>query len=146
MKYQFFINEAIPLDEIRDSMQLDSNQTIAELKAGVWSITLEVRGQVRVVWAPDIENNPEKTEVYTQPSDFPDELMAVFAEERNTADDPSIFVDDNNWFEVFIEKNGKFLNSYVSDPENLHPDTLFGILWDAYEEAKKEFEECEDKN
>ena len=137
MKLEFYINPDIPFETINDSMQLDSGTCLAHLKIDGMEISLEVRGQVRVVWNPEPDGTTDGGSVYTCASQFPDDLMRVFAERMNTADMTNIFIDDNNWFEVFIEKNGKFQDSFTVDPENMLPDTMFSILWDAYTDFQK---------
>lgn len=78
---------------IKDSMQLDSNTDICKLETDQGVITIEVRGYVKVEF---------KGYVYTQPSDFPQELKDIIAREPNicdTNDDVEIY--ENNWFEIF---------------------------------------------
>ena len=143
MKLDFHLNPAINLEEVKDSMQLDSGQTIAHLKVDNYDITLEVRGEVRVVWTPDPENEPDRSEVYKHASDFPDELMAVFASGEGTAEDPRIYVDDNNWFEIFIDKDGRNVQYDTADAEELNPQQVFSLLWDSFIEFRKLEEEEE---
>lgn len=126
MDLQFHINDSIPLDKIYDSMQLDSNQTIAHLKIDGYDITLEVKGHVRVVY---------KDQVYKHASDFPNELLQLFAEQK-AGDCPDLFVDDNNWFEVFIEKDGVFMSSEVADFCGLDVPSIFSYLYETYEDFK----------
>lgn len=136
MKLEFNLNPAIPVMEIKDSMQLDSNQTVAHLKVEDFDLTLEVRGDVRVVWNPDPNGSYKKGEVYKHASDFPEELMKVFAEGKDTAEMKNIFIDDNNWFEVFIERGGETIDSIVADIWSFTPDEIFKCLWETYNDYK----------
>ena len=123
-------------------MQLDSGQTIAHLEAGEYDVTLEVRGEVRVIWTPDPVNNPDNSSVYKHASDFPEELMKVFASGQGTADDKRIYVDDNNWFELFIDKGGRNVHYDLADAEGMNPFKIFGLLWEALEEYINENEKA----
>lgn len=141
MKLKFTINPSIPIDKIINSMQLDSGQTIAELHVDNYSVTLEVHGEVRVLFNPDPHGNASDGDVYTCASQFPDELMKIFAEGIDYAEMKNIFVDDNNWLEVFLEKDGSFVNSYVRDtPDTLDPEEIFSELWNCYKANKEELE------
>ncbi len=141
MKLTFNINPnplIPPLDSIRDSMQLDSGLCIASLEADGWTVSLEVRGHVRVIYNPDPEGKAEDGDVYLHASDFPKELTEVFAEGKDINQMPNVFVDENNWFELFIEKDGKTVNCEVVDPDSLLPDSLFKMMYDTYVEYKEE--------
>ena len=128
-------------------MQLDSGICLASLEVNGVLATIETRGEVRVLWNPDPNGNAEDGEVYRQPSDFPEELAKVFEERRNTAEMRNIYIDNNNWFEVFVFTKKKKVRSSrgnawdwtgyaeVTDPENFSPETLFDILYYAILDA-----------
>lgn len=128
-------HQYIDLDEIHDSMQLDSGQIIAELENDLLSITLEVRGQVRVLWNPDPDGEPHHGSVYKCASQFPEELMKVFAEGR-AGDMKNIFVDDNNWFEVFVEdkQENQVIHCETVDAEEMDRQQVFDLLMGFYNE------------
>lgn len=141
MNLNFHLNPKIDMEKIKDSMQLDSNQTIAHLKVDDWDITLEVKGDVRVQWNPDPKGDPGDGKVYRHASDFPDELKKLFEQGYYPDGVPNLYVDDNNWFEVFVEKNGRFVDSDVVDAEESSPADLFSMLYDTYLIYKKQEEE-----
>ncbi len=116
----------VDLTHIANSMQLDSDQVVAELENDAFSVTLEVCGKVRVIWNPDPNGKAEDGEVYRTPSQFPDSLMEVFAKRMNTAEMPNIYVDDNNWFEIRVEdkKTKKTVYSDYFDAEELSPEEV----------------------
>ena len=88
------------LSNINDSMELESGIEIARLENDKYAVTLEVRGEVRVVF---------DDEVYKSVSQMPDELVQLFHDGK-AYDDERVYVDMNNWFEVFFwEKKGKKL-------------------------------------
>lgn len=92
MKFEQFKN----IEDIVDSLQLDSGTVIARLTLDDGSsATLEVRGEVRVEFDGDI---------YYEPSDFPQELQDIIAEGK-AYDDDRVRVGDNNWFELYYEKD-----------------------------------------
>ena len=133
MKFEF--NTYIDLTNINDSMELDSGQVIAELKIGRWHLSLEVRGEVRVTYNPDENGSYENGVVYRWASYFPKKLLRMF-HDGETADAKNVYVDENNWFELFVEKDGKSVNSEVVDAEGCGPQELFGMLVEAYKEYK----------
>lgn len=136
MKLEFNLNPAIPVMEIKDSMQLDSNQTIAHMKVDDIDLTLEVRGDVRVQWNPEPSGPYEKGQVYKHASDFPEELLKVFAEHKDVSIMRNINVVDNNWFEIFVEKHGETIDSIVADIPSLRPVVIFRSLWQTYLDYK----------
>lgn len=133
---EFKINNNIPLKEIHSSMQLDSGQQIASLKAGDWKLSLEVRGEVRVLWNPDPSGDASDGQVYRSASQFPDELMEVFAKGYDTNGMPNIVIDDNNWFELFVDHKGKNIGCDVVVDEDLDPVKVFKYMLDTYLEYK----------
>ena len=136
MKLEFNLNPAIPVMEIMDSMQLDSNQTIAHMKVDDVDLTLEIRGDVRVQWNPEPNGPYEKGQVYKNASDFPEELLKVFAEHKDVSIMRNINVVDNNWFEIFVEKHGETIDSIVADIPSLRPVVVFRSLWQTYLDYK----------
>lgn len=126
-------HQYIDLEDIHDSMQLDSGQVVAELKNELLSITLEVRGQVRVLWNPDPDGEPHDGSVYKCASQFPEELMKIFAEGR-AGDMDNIFVDDNNWFEVFVEdkQENKVVYCETVDAEEMDRRQVLYLLMEFY--------------
>jgi len=80
-------------------MELDSGESLVTLEIKDFNLLVELRvcGEVRVVF---------NGEVFKSPMDFPDELKALF-HNGTYGDDERVFVDDNNWFELFIYDKGK---------------------------------------
>lgn len=129
-KYIFTI--APGLVGITDSLLLDSCKEYASLKCGHITASLQVRGDVRVVF---------RGEAYRTPSEFPEELKAII---RGGAYDGShedeLFIDDNNWFEVFVVKDGSNVFSDIAESlDECTEDAVFSTLrsflqtyWDEY--------------
>ena len=127
MKIEFYVNDALPLGAIVDSMQLDSGQEIASMKVNEYKIFIKTEGFVKVFYRGDC---------YKTPSKFPDELAKKFAE-GYSCEDPDIDVVENNWFELFVYKNDKFLHSDVIELQNETPNTLFELLLETYFEVEE---------
>lgn len=136
MKLKFTLNRNVDYDTLTDSMQLDSGTELAKLTVDGFVIYLEVRGSVRVVWNPDPNGRP--THVYKEASRFPEELMKVFKEGLDTSAMRNLRIDDNNWFEIFVDVNGENYSSEVVNLKNYNPDTIFCSLWAAYLETRWE--------
>ena len=140
----------IPLASIRNSMQLDSGICLASLEVDGWKLYLEVCGEVRVEFNPDPEGSHEDGQVYRQASDFPPELARIFADGTDINTLPNVYVDDNNWFELFVEKDGRFVNSdlvdegcFCAEPEGpaASPAAILGVMYDTYIAYKKDIED-----
>lgn len=144
----FNLNE--DLTNVSDSMQFDSEQTLATLEADNYLVTLEVRGDVKVWWNPDKNGNPDDGTYYNNPSEFPQELKDIIAGNKKiyrkdgdnvgmeylwTLDD-RVYVSENNWFELFIfnGKEDSVPTSSLIDPEGCTPSQVFGIMYDALAE------------
>jgi len=110
-KLQIFV----PLTELKDSMLLDSGQEVATLKYRGYDISIRVCGEVRVDY---------KDDRYACASEMPDELLAKFRD-ASAYDDPDVNIIDNNWFEVFIDKDGVWTGR--SDVTDLDEDTEEGL-------------------
>lgn len=141
----------IDLREIKDSMQLDSEQTIATLKMENKTASLEVRGDVKVFWNPDKDEDPGDGECYTQPSEFSQELKDIIAGKKTiyrkdgdtegienmwTLDD-RVYVSENNWFELFVtnDENDTFPISDVVDVEGYNATQIFELMYGALAEG-----------
>ena len=99
-------NSYVDLTQIKDAMQLDSNNVICSYLCPnkKYMVTIEVEGEV------DVDYNGEN---YRQASDMPDELLELLGDPNNwySGDaDEGLYVNSNNWFEIFIyytDENGK---------------------------------------
>ena len=144
MNVNFRINPKIPLKEIHDSMQLDSQTIIAKLEVGYFKLKVFVAGDVKVFWNP----NPEKSwqdpdaGMYKCASQMPDGLLQIFAKGGYDGR-KDLEVCNNNWFEVTVSYKGRTIFSDVSDIEELDPCDLFTSLWDMYLEFKKDEDDIE---
>ena len=83
------------MENIKDSLQLDSGTLIAEYIDNDLSARIEVVGDVRIIF---------KGDVFKYPSNFSDELKQIVAE-GNVYDDERIEVCENNWFELIVIDN-----------------------------------------
>lgn len=134
------------LTEIRDSMLLDSDTIVAYLsdEATNRSVSLVVRGYVDVRWCPEVDFVNGVVERYRQPSEFPKELKELIAKDSNWRNDPRVCVDENNWFELFVDERignstwWKNLFSDVVDVENNTPEQIKDLLLETYEEVFEE--------
>lgn len=134
------------LTEIRDSMLLDSDTIVAYLSDETTnrSVSLVVRGYVDVRWCPEVDFVNSVVERYRQPSEFPKELKELIAKDPNWMNDPRVCVDENNWFEIFVDErveNNTFWNNLFSDVvdvESNTPEQIKDLLLQTYEEICEE--------
>ncbi len=119
----------IDLTKIRDSMQLNSDTVLASLEKNGVKAILEVCGEVRVLWSPD--GNEENAVVYRGPSAFPEELKKLFAEEKADSD-CRVRIEHNNWFEVFILRDG------IQEGDSMIANAA-GMDWDAVRKLLNEY-------
>lgn len=128
--YEFRMDPDEDLTGIKDSMQIDSGTVIATLKTGNSYLSLEVRGEVKVWFNPDKEGKPEDGEYYRYPSEFPQELKDLIAENRDWDLDSRVYVSENNWFELFKSKDEKdpVPESATVDAEGSTPAEILMML------------------
>ena len=130
----FFI-QYVDMKNIVNSMQLDSGLIIAKLENKRYCVSLEVNGDVRILWNPNPNGTP--TQAYAWPSKFPPELAEIFAKGLDTYGMENIKIEDSNWFEIFIEDKKKhdIIDSIVVGPEQMTPVEVKMLLqntWDEY--------------
>ena len=130
------------LKGIVDSMQLDSGTRIAKLETDKYILSVDVVGDVRVLWNPNPDKSWEDagTELYKSPSQFPDELMRLFAEGR--ADGlKNLEIGNNNWFEATLSEKptGTIVLEDVWDMEDETPGDILNSMCDVIAEYEKEF-------
>ena len=116
IKYEQYID----LTNIKNSMQLNSDQIIAELQKNEMIITLEVQGDISVSF---------NGESYFSYDDFPEELKKLI-KSNAYMQDARVYVALNNWFEIFVykNKNDTLPEAYVADVEGMTPEELFEEL------------------
>lgn len=135
-----WVNPHIDMSSIKDSMQLDSYQDIAYLKDANINITvsIEVRGEVKV-WFNRHGGNPFDGEWFSTPSDFPKELKTLIAENNRWYEDERLFIDENNWFEAFVEAPMTRIqfDSELVDIEGMSTEELTQFLYELYRCWKK---------
>jgi hypothetical protein len=137
MRVNFKVNPGIPLEDIHDSMQLDSGTVIATLEAGDYRLKLEVEGEVKVYWNPNGGRwDGHDSEMYKCASQMPDELLALFANGYDTGR-KDIEVCNNNWYEAIVSYKGMTVFSDLADMDGLNPSGIFTSLWDMYLEFKE---------
>lgn len=126
----------VDLSGINTSMELDSGQELARLYDGDLCATLEVVGDVRVLY---------KDEIYKTPSRFPEDLMKLFHDGKADSEH-GVEIAFNNWFELFIWKIGKddkgnekldyTGHSDVVGAEGETPEEIHGLLSDSIKEYR----------
>lgn len=122
MKLSYTINPNIDFNELHDSMQLESGQTLATLNIDKYTIEIRVCGDVRVHY---------KDELYKTPAQFPDELLELFKNGK-AYDNPDVNIGMNNWFESFIYKDKEYIGGDVFDDSDLDPVSMFTGMYDIY--------------
>lgn len=121
------------ISNINDSLLIDSNTIIAEYIGKDYDASIEVRGEVKIIH--NLDNGG--MDIFKTPSDYPDWLKKSITEE-NLSERNDIYIDANNWFEVFIwDKEGNCITSDVVDCENNSFDQLAGIMTDFVDEFRK---------
>ena len=129
----------IDLSNINDSMELNSRLTIAgltgELQDGTrFGAFLEVQGYVSVVY---------KGELYNYASDMPTELINLFHNGGYNPEDEDLCVNENNWFEIFIEEDGQTVRSDVVDAGGMDEVEILDLLVSSYREWRDELKAAE---
>lgn len=111
--FKTFVN----MKNIKNSLQLDSGQTICSLENDFVKTIIEVNGDVKIWWNPN--GDPRDGDYYTKPSEFPEELKKIIAEDKWFDTNKHVEVDFNNWFEIFfIDKaTNEFAAEDVADIE-----------------------------
>jgi len=130
--YDFYINPDYDMTKINDSMEIDSDTVLAVAK-GPKYISLEVRGEVKVWWNENGE--PTDGEYFIYPSEFPKALKELIAKGL-TPDgdiwtlDQRLYIDENNWFEVFIgeDENDSVPRAEVVDAEHMTWEEIFEMM------------------
>ena len=144
LRENFYYNSKIDMPNIKDSMQIDSGTVIACLHGQHKFITLEVRGDVKVWFNPNKNEDPHDGEYYEWPSDFPDELKDLIAGKKliwrkdNDTEgiehiwsmDSRVDMCENNWFEIFVGANEKdpAPTATLVDAEGMTEDQIFQML------------------
>lgn len=122
----------IPMDNIISPLQLDSGVEIAELSNDRFRVTIEVIGEVRVLWSPDPKTAP--IQAYATPSKFPAELKEIIANELEGKETNTPIIEDSNWFEIVIEdkKEKNIIDTYETYPELMTSEQVEMCLWEAW--------------
>lgn len=125
----------IDLKDVVDSMMLDSNQVVAEATIDGIEISLEVRGDVKVAFNPKGIGNGDD-DIYRTYSEMPEELKELI-KSGEVFESDKVYIDDNNWFEIFWNKDG-YWDSDVIDAEKSTADDIKRIMLDVYDSCIKE--------
>ena len=122
----------IQMNNIIDSLQLDSGVEIAELSDDRFRVIIEVIGEVRLLWSPDPKTAPRQA--YTTPSQFPAELKEIIANELEGKETNTPIVEDSNWFELVIvdKKYNNIIDTYETYPEQMTSEQIEMSLWEAW--------------
>lgn len=110
----------VPVSELVDSMLLDSGQYVATLKYKGFEANIRVCGEV------DVEYEGSD---YKAACQMPEELLAKFRD-NSAYSDPDVNIIDNNWFEVFIDKDDKWTGySEVIDMDSTENDIQWSLMY-----------------
>ena len=122
----------VQMNNIISSLQLDSGVEIAELSDDRFRITIEVIGEVRLLWSPDPKTAPRQA--YATPSQFPAELKKIIANELEGKETNTPIVEDSNWFEIVIEdkRDKNIIDTYETYPELMTSEQVEMCLWEAW--------------
>ena len=122
------------INDINDSMEVESGTTFARLEKGKYVVTLEVKGDVRVLY---------KDEIYKTPCRFPEELAKMF-HDGTAWGNPKIEIAYNNWGEIFIsEKKGNVIKwTGISDVVDDFPFTEERARQDLEEYLDQYIKDC----
>ena len=146
------------MKETKDSMQFDSEKTIATLKTDNCYLTLEVRGEVYVCFSE--KNMDDNSETCRRPSEFPQALKDLIAGKSPVLSaegkvepegtpwecDYRVYVGNNNWFELFVwtdDTCSEFVTSDVCDAEGLTPEQILDMMLEFEKEVLKDKEVAE---
>lgn len=110
-------------------MELDSGQCVAELEIGDILASIEVRGDVRVVF---------NDQSYRASSQFPEELRKLFHDGK-ADEDERVYIDDNNWFESFIYYKNPAWDGTKNTPKWLCDNGWCDVLDGGWENAADVF-------
>lgn len=134
---EVWFNPDYDMTKIKDSMQIDSGETICSLKIGNTEVTIEVRGDVRV----EYNGKDGSYDVFRCPSEFPKFVKVGLTKEGSPFlyGNPELTVWGNNWFEAFISVDGEYLPSTtLVDVEGYTKKELFDTMKDFYLEYIKD--------
>lgn len=129
MVKRFNFNPDIDMTKIVSSLQIDSGTEICSLEKDNYEVSIRTAGEVKVFVG--------ENDYYTNPSDFPDALKDLIKEHPNDFDSYTVekgpvqgdvYVSENNWFEMFIYKDGECLSSYVVDIEGQTKGELTDLM------------------
>lgn len=129
----------VPLEECKDSLLFNQGDIIVSLSStnGI-EVYIGVVGDVRLFY---------NDEVYRYPDNYPEEITNALKDGTfcQLEADGVVEVINNNWFEVFVKKNGNFINSDVweSTLDDIGEAKLKAMLVDYIESSYPEL--CEPK-
>lgn len=98
-----------PMENINDSMELDSDTFIAELCCRGYCARIDVSGDVRVTY--------KEEETYRKASKMPEELLELIHDGKY-GDDDDVYVGNNNWFSLEFGKRNEEDTGYDMDPDD----------------------------
>ena len=146
--YNLWINPKYNLQEIKDSMQIPSGETLAILQNLISGtrVSLEVRGDVKLYFNPT--GPAEDGELYTNVSEFPNSLEGLIANDDDWFNNGHVSILENNWFEIFTEyrkETKRGIYEYTTDPnadlvdaEGSSEVDVFSILLDVLNDKERD--------
>ena len=109
-----------------DSLLFDTGEIVATLDYKNYHVVVDVTGEKRIFFGD---------EIYTQASDYPDELIENIKNGHIYDYQEDCYLQDNNWFDIAIYKDDYFLDDQVfeEDLSKLTPEQLKSIMVDYLE-------------
>lgn len=129
MELKIVTNKNIDISKINDAMELDSSQSIAEGTFTNGERKIEMR--LLVVGDVDVEY---RGQTYKHASRMPDELLKIFHDGRAGETGSGITVNNNNWFELVVDDDGRrVIEDVVDGLGDGFPD-IVSLMLDTYVE------------
>ena len=120
-KIEFYCEQ--DLSQYTDSLLFDTGETVATLNYKDFEVIVDVTGEKKIFF---------NDEIYTQASDYPDELVENIKNGKIYDYLEDCYLEDNNWFDIAIYKNGIFVDDQVFEEDlcKLTSEQLKNIMID----------------
>ena len=136
--YVYWVNPKYDMKEIRNSMLIRPNETIAYYIGYNGVVSIEVRGNINFTYTPN--DMPDMHYKYVDPSQYTDDVIKAinnYPEEHKMPG--SLNIEEDNWFEMFYtpyDENGNLRSDYTHcdvEPECCTLQELVDIMKEYYD-------------